>query len=326
MSTSGSYNFFIKRNELIKASMRAIRVLRAGMEPTADQVNDFSEALNLMLKQWQGKPDFARGLKIFSRKRLYLFLAKGQQRYLIGPGSGDARVTELFGRTTLSADEASGQTVLSIASNADSTSFPGQTVTMANGDFIGIVLNDGTVQWSTISSSTSSSVTIADALNAEASEWNYVYWFTSRAQMPIELEYASLRDENYKDSPLYIYRDIAEYESLPDKFAEADPNCVLFEPQLVNSAVTLDSRPQDVTKFLRLVAIYPAEDMDSTNDEFGFPQVWHNAIKWGLAKQIAPECGAGLWLPEHEDNFVTALAIAQAANPETSEEFFQPGL
>lgn len=325
MSTSGSYNFFIRRNELVKASMRGIRALRAGRDPTADQITDFSQSLNLMLKQWQGKPDFARGLKLFSRKRLHLFLAKGQQRYTIGPATGDARCTELFGRTTISANEAAAQTVLSITSNADATSFPGQTQTMAASDFIGIELDDGTLHWSTISGTPAATATIANALPSQASAGNFVYWFTTRAQMPIEIEHALLRDSDYKDRDLIVYREVAQYERIPDKFADGDPNCLLFEPQLINSVVTFDYQPDDVTKFVRMTAIYPAEDMDSINDEFGFPQVWHNAIKWGLAKEIAPELAQGLWLPEHQSNYEMALLIAQNANPETTDVHFEPG-
>lgn len=305
--------------------MRAIRALRAGRDPSADQIADFSQALNLMLKQWQGKPDFARGLKLFSRKRLHLFLANGQSRYLIGPNSGDARCTEAFGRTTISATEAAAQTVLSVTSNTDATSFPGQTQTMASGNFIGVELDDGTLHWSTISGTPSSTATIMDALPSQASSGNYVYWFAARAQSPIEIETVSLRDADYLDIPIAIFRTVGEYESIPDKFVEGDPSGMLFEPQLVNAAVTFDHLPNDVTKVVRMTAIYPAEDMDAINDELGFPQVWHNAIKWGLSKEIAPELGQGLWLPEHQSNYETALLIAQNANPETSDVSFEPG-
>lgn len=325
MSTSNSFNFFLRRNEMIKASMKFIRVLKAGREPTADQMSSFSDTLNLMLKQWQGRADFAPGLKVFQRKRLTLFLAKGQQRYLIGPASTDSRVTEQYGRTTISATEAIGQTVLSITSNTDSLTYPGTTVTMTAGDFIGIELNDGTVQWTTISGTPAATATVANALTVAASAGNYVWWFTSRAQMPLELETAMLEDEDRKAIELWKIRTAAEYDTIPDKTADGDPISVLFEPLRINSALTLDYRPQDVTKVVNLTVLYPSEDMDSITDEFGFPQVWHNAIKCGLGKQIAPECGAGLWTPEHEAIYLEAFSIARNANPDVSDVFFEPG-
>lgn len=321
--TSGSYNFFLRRNEMIKASMRAIRGLRAGSEPNAQQITDFSETLNLLLKQWQGSADFAPGLKIFSRKRLTLFLAKGQQRYLIGPSDG--KVTEQYGRTTISANEAAGQTILSITSNTDTTTYPGTTVTMTSGDYIGIELNDGTIQWTTISGTPSTTATVSNALTSAAGAGNYVWWFTSKAQMPLELESAVLRDQDYKDISLTIIRDPVEYEQISDKQADGDPCSVLFEPLLINAALTLDYQPSDVTKVINLLALYQSQDMDSATDEFGFSQVWQNAIKWGLAKEIAPECGTGLWLPEHQSNYESALSIARNVNPEVSDAFFEPG-
>jgi hypothetical protein len=127
MATSGSFNFSVTRNEVIEEGYKAARILGQDQTMNARDITDGAMALNLLVKQWQGRSDFAPGLKVWSRQRITLFLAKGQQRYVIGPASTDARCSAQYGRTTISATEASGQTVLSITSNTDTTTYPGTT-------------------------------------------------------------------------------------------------------------------------------------------------------------------------------------------------------
>src|SRR6185436_1436929 len=104
-----------------------------------------------------------------------------------------------YGRTTISAAEAAGQTVISITSNTDATTNPGTTVTMTSGDYVGIELDDGTLHWSTISGTPSTTMTIVDALTSAAASGNYVWWFTARAQRFIDHEAVIMRDENRTD-------------------------------------------------------------------------------------------------------------------------------
>src|SRR6185295_3774660 len=90
-------------------------------------------------KQWQGKADFGANLKVWSRKTAYLFLQKGQSVYSVGP-SGD-NWTGAYSSTTLSASKVASATSVSLTAAIG-----------ANADAVGIVLDDGTIGWSTISS------------------------------------------------------------------------------------------------------------------------------------------------------------------------------
>lgn len=324
MATSGSYNFSVNRNEITEAALRAIKALSPYETVRPDQLVDGAEALNMIVKQWQGKADFAPGLKVFSRQRITLFLASGQQRYLIGPASTDARATAQYGRTTISANEAAGQTVLSITSNTDTTTYPGTTVTMTNGDIIGIELNDGTIQWTTISGTPSTTATVADSLTLAADAGNYVWWFTSRAQRPVVVETAVLRDENYKDTPLEVTTRVEDYDILPDKGADGDPTGILVEPQRINTAITCNTQPSDVTKVINLSVLYPAEDYDTATDDVAFPQEWFRALKFQLALDLWPEYREGDPPMSLRANRDEAISIAQNANPETTDVFFEP--
>lgn len=53
MATSGSTNFSINRDDIIKRALRLIGVLPQGESPSTDQVTEASLALNGLVKAWQ---------------------------------------------------------------------------------------------------------------------------------------------------------------------------------------------------------------------------------------------------------------------------------
>ena len=80
MARSGSYNFNVTRDELIKAAFRLIGVGHRGESVPADEINDASEALNLMIKAWQ-----ADGLQLWKREEASITLSNGTSTYTLGP-------------------------------------------------------------------------------------------------------------------------------------------------------------------------------------------------------------------------------------------------
>jgi hypothetical protein len=321
VATSGSWNYSLTADDIIQAAYEDLGVIAPGATVSTSASTMALARLNMLVKQWQGNADLAPGLKVWTRQRITLFLAKGQQKYLIGPATTDSYSSTDYGRTTISASEALGQTTISITSNTDTTTDPGTTVTMTSGDFVGIQLDDGTIQWTTISGTPASTMTISDALTAASAAGNYVYWFTSRAQRFPEVESVVLRESGRTDRPLYVYRDVREYElGVADKYADGDPSSVLVEPLTLNTRVTLDSQPTDVTKQIVMTVLYPAEDYDSTSNDIAFPQEWYAALSWELAFRLSP--AAGRWTQQMELNRQEALAVAKRMNPENSVAYF----
>src|SRR3990167_18404 len=180
MATSGSWDYSLTAAGIIAAAMEDLGAIPpGGTVASADSVMALSR-LNLIVKQYQGTADGAPGVKVHTRQRVTLFLAKGQQTYLVGPATTDARAATSYGRTTIDAAEAIGQTTLSVTDTTDTTTNPGTSVTMTASDFIGIEQDDGTIFWTTVSSiSAGVSVTVATGIDVAASVGNYVYWFTS---------------------------------------------------------------------------------------------------------------------------------------------------
>jgi hypothetical protein len=296
-------------------------VVPGGTVATADATMA-RQRLNMIVKQLQGDSDFAPGMKVWTRQRITLFTSVGQQSYLVGPAATDSRASTQVGRTTISADEAAAQTVISITANSDVTSYPGTTITMTSGDIVGIQLNDGTLQWTTISGTPGITMTITNALTAASSAGKYVWWFTSKAQRFPYIEFAALRDSNFNDTPLDIYTQVQQYEAGVAKFADGDPTVILVEPLRLNTRITLNSQPTDATKQIFMTVLYPAEDYDSSADDIAFPQEYYRLLSWELAFNLAPSVGR--WTQTMQENLNDARMKARSLNPEKSVLYFAP--
>lgn len=323
MATSGSYDFSLTASQLIDRVAKNLGVLEAGGTINSNDQTDILQTLNVVAKEFSGTIDGAPGMKTHTRQRVTLFLAKGQQTYLIGPS--DTRATTAYGRTTLSAAEALGQTALSITSNQDSTTFPGTTASMTVSDLVGIELDDGTIHWSTISGATTTLLTIADSLASAAASGNYVWWFTSRAQRFVDIASAVLRDENLNDTPLDVYIDAREYDQgVTSKYADGTPTAILVEPLRTTTRITLNNQPTDVTDQIVMTVLYPTEDYDSTSNDIAFPQEWVGYLEWEVTMRSCPMF-AKPWTPEMQMNYLNAKQRAGNLNPEMSTLYFQPG-
>lgn len=80
MTTSSSTNFEVTRDQIIKGALRLIGVLAQGETPSADQVTEASEALNLLVKAWQ-----ADGMPLWAIKKNN-FSMTATASYTIGNG------------------------------------------------------------------------------------------------------------------------------------------------------------------------------------------------------------------------------------------------
>lgn len=326
MTTSLSYDFSLTAAQIIAAAYEDLGAISPGATVATAASTMALARLNMIVKQYQGTSDGAPGVKVHTRQRIAMMLAKGQQTYTIGPAATDSRATALLGRTTIGALEAIGQTTLSITAVTDTTSYPGTTITMTASDFIGIQQNDGTIFWDTISSTGAGPTVVltgGGGLAVAAAAGNYVWWFTSRAQRFPVIESARLRNSSFNDSPIDIYTDPRQYDQgVVDKYADGTPTQILVEPLRLNNRITLNCQPDDVTKQLMLTVLYPSEDYDATSNDIAFPQEALRFLSWELAFALSPSVGR--WTAQMQQNRVEAKAMYFNLNPENSVAYFQP--
>ena len=79
MSTSGSADFAISRDTIIKRALRLLSVLPSGASPSVNQSSDAQYALNTLVKAWM-----ADGLSLWAIKSYTLPLVAGTSSYRFG--------------------------------------------------------------------------------------------------------------------------------------------------------------------------------------------------------------------------------------------------
>lgn len=316
MTTSGVYSFTVNRDQVIRDAMLNIGKLDEVETPSAQDITDCNLKLNMLIKQWMGRTDFAPGIKVYKRKWGYLFLNNATNQYTIGPGATGWTNSFVKPLTTVTA-----------ASGASSITVDSATGIAATYN-IGIQLDTGALFWTSVSSVLGSVVSLNATLTAQSSSGSQVYCYQTAAQQPLSIETVVLRDQQNQDTPLNIMRTVQDYANQPSKTDAtniSDPNAIYYEFQLTNSILYTDcGAAQDVTKYLVISYMEPVQDMVNPADNFDYSQECFLAISWGLSKQIAPMYNMP-WTQVMESNYQAAVAIAGHKDAEVSTMYFQPG-
>ena len=213
MSTSGTYTFSVTRDDIIRQALLFLNKIDETESPTAIETVDMARLLNMLVKQWQGKTDFAPGLKTWTRRHGHLFLSNTTGQYTIGPAA--TGWTNSYANTTLTAAVALGGNVLPVVATTNIGNGGVQTAINV-GDFIGVQLTSGALYWSTVKTIAGLNVTINGTLPSATTSGAVVFDYTTVAQQPVYLETAFLRDITNEDTPLRKMT-VEEYDILPSK-------------------------------------------------------------------------------------------------------------
>ena len=310
MATSNSFDYSVTAADAVQSALEKVNAVVAGEPVDSDDQALALRELNKLVKQWSHPSDGSEGMKVWLRRFVYMFLAEGQRVYLLGPSGDEA--TESYARTTISDNEASGQTIIS------ATSETGMIVS----DIIGIELNDGTLQWTTIASL--APLTIAAALTAAADAGNQVFFYTpisgagqSVPYRPVEIIFAVVRNVSDNDTPIDVFQreQWGEFEMVSPKTTEADiPVSLFYEPKRTQGQVTLDLASGNVTYVIRMLLYAPVDDLDAAANDLAFPQEWFSAVEWELAKRLSTSFSYP-WTQTDEANWSQATVIARKTNP-----------
>ena len=286
MAVSGSKNYSVTGAQIIEGALRKIGDYDQGEAVPGDEVATALLSLNLMVKEWS-----ARGIDIWLRDEVTLFLQPNTQSYALGT----THATGSYVETTLSAAEASGQTVISVT---DSTG-------MTAADYVGIKMDDNTIHWSTIASVDSGTqITINDATDDDAASGNKVYAYTTKAGRPTKLTYAYRRDINDFDTEVSLIGEV-DYRSQSSKKSDGPPVEAWYQPTLTTGTLYVwpDNGGANWDKLI-LVAQYYSDDFDTTANNPEFPIEWANTLTWNLAAELASEYG----VPEKEQGRLWRIA------------------
>jgi hypothetical protein len=241
----------------------------------------------------------AMGLHVWTEEQAVLFLQPGVNRYIIGGTAPTAHATDAedWILVTLTADALAGATTI----EAD------EAPLLANGMQIGVVLDSGLIQWTTVSGApVGTTITLAAALDGDATSGNFAYAYTTDIIRPLKIPNSRLMtitSSGLLETPMTILSR-QEYMDLPNKFAQGTTTQWFFSPQ------------RDVGLFypwpLVTVGTYaasftwyrPIADLLVPTNTVDFPQEWVHPLTWRLAQELA----VGLGVPELTWNRLTAMS------------------
>ena len=268
MATSGSKDFSLTVKELYQS---ARRLIPGKPRSNRDEDENNREALNMLIKHWQGME-----IGVWMLRDVYIFLSDGGYEYDLG-SSGKLAYSML--KTELSADAASGATSFTVDSITD----------ISDGDYLGVELDDGTLQWTTVSGTPSSlTITPATALSGAASTDNHVYTFTDLADRPIALHTVRLVDPDGNEVELNQISTV-DYDRLTDKDSEGNPSQYVYDKQLTNGILKIWPAAEDVQYYIKAKAVIEIDDFDSNTDDLEVPKQFYRAIKFNLAADMYHE-------------------------------------
>lgn len=277
MATSGTTTFSRNRDQLIAAALRKISAFESGETPDDQSVQDASAALNTMVKHWQ-----ATGIHIWRTTEAILFPQLGQVRYTLGSTSTD-HATETYVETALTSAAALGASTIVL----DSVTGVATTYN------IGVQLDDGTIQWTTVNGAPSGhTVTLAAVLTDSAALGNRVLVYQTNLIRPLKiLDARRYNFDSAIDVPL-SESDRIEYQEMPNKTSTGAVNSFYYDRRggaNANGLVYLWPSPATVDEAIKMTVARPIQDFTAAGDDADLPQEWIRAIEWGLADELADE-------------------------------------
>lgn len=305
--TVGTTNTFSQnRNQIINRAMAAIGIRTNQRALTASEIQEASDELNIMIKGWKTK-DY-----LWKTEEGTLFLVNGQASYKLDGSTANA--TESYSSTTTTADAAAAATSITI------TSASGFTI----GYFIGVVQDDNTILWTTISNVVGTTITLTDALTYSAASGNNVYCYQTKINRPELINSLRVRTSTGTDTPTTaLSRD--SYFNIPVKTNSARPNQWYYDKQLSFGTIYLWPTPNSVSDTVNFTFQKMFLDIDSAATDPDFPIEWIDPIVLNLALRLARIKGKDKEFREQlRRDAEQALADVQGYDREPASIYFQP--
>lgn len=308
MTTSGSYNFAMNGNELIAEALYTLNVYRPGETPSTADYTSCRRSLNMMLKAWQQED-----LALWLQQEMTLLLELNEVSYLLGPAGDHYSATVVKTEIATAANLGGG----SITVDDDAGIF--------NADYIGIELDDGTLQWTTVNGVPAANVvTLTATLTDDVAIDNHVYTYATKGQRPLEIIEARLINDDIETTLSIISR--SDYMSLSNKSTTGQANQVYYDPQQTNGIFRVWPGCDDVKYRIKMTIRRPIMDFDAAADDADFPSYCCEAVILNLALRLSLKYPRQQVIPGLVEMAIDSKRKLLDFDRETTSVFFQPNL
>lgn len=311
MATSGNPVFESTRVEIIEDAFALLNLYGPSENIPGEDSAFANRLLNRMIKSWM-----AQGYHVWLKETVILFTKENQNTYSLSSSTSD-HATNTYYETTLAADAALGASTITVTDPSD----------MTIGDYLGVILDDNDIFWTTISNIVSDVITFAggDTLPSAASSGKAVYNYTTKLNEPFNV-YSAVRREADRDI-IMNYLAYEEYFQLPNKDdATNTPVSFNYDRQLGEAVIRLWPTPENSTVIVKLTISRKIENFDTNSNTPDFPVEWHEAIVTNLALKLASAFGRNKdqGYMNLKQDAREALEIAATFDNENGSIYFRP--
>lgn len=277
MSTSGTTSYSTTTTEIITDALLMINAAAFDQSVESADFNFALRALNRLVKHFENKAQH-----IWERKEGYLFPQPSQASYTLGV-TGDHCAAGSYVQMAL--------TVAAVATNTTLTVL--STTGVNANDKLGLVLDTGSVYWTTVSGApTSTVITIAGSVPSSSAIGQYIWTYTTDIIKPLEIP--SMR---YRDTTSLIDLKLEklaydDYQMRPNK--TTSPSSALnymYQRNTGSTTVYLWPAPLNVSKIFPITYTASIQDFDNVGDNPDVPQEWYRYLVHALACDLCPVYG-----------------------------------
>jgi hypothetical protein len=275
MALSGSITFTKNTTLLIQDAFDRLGILAEGESLTNPQNEKAKRILNSMIQGWQ-----ADGVHLWKYREATLFLEKNTQSYLLGNSQGNA--TESYIETTLSVSALAGAGTITVASATG----------IADGYFIGIELDDGTAQWTTVNGTPVGNViTLTNVLTGNASSSVQVKSFQTKITKPVKILQARYAESTTNEIECTEFKNRDEYFRLSNKTTTGATTQYYYNPLLKDTKLYVWPVADETFRKLKFTYYPEFNIFDEALDEPDFPSEWYECLIYNLAERLATSYG-----------------------------------
>ena len=257
--------------DLIRDALRAATISGISLPVQSEDFAQGESALNDILMSLQTEQ-----IHVWAQTEALIPLNPDQTKYVFGTD----HVFTNYVYTTADAAIATA-TSLTVVS----------TTGMTTGDFIGVELADGTRQWTTLTVTGATTLTLAAALTGDIDDLSSIYTYTTATDQPVRIDSVRYADTYTSDeiSTSMVARD--EYFNQPSKTTSGAVNTWYFQRNLDFGHLYVWPIADNCKRLLRITFIKPQYIPEDQSEDILIPPEWYVALKFKLAADLAMSYG-----------------------------------
>jgi hypothetical protein len=173
-----------------------------------------------------------------------------------------------------------------------STIYDLQYVDDEAGSYIGVELDDGTMQWThVVNVNSSTAIDITDALDDDVAVDNQIFGYSDQVDRPLRLtNFMYSPQPGAAGTPVDLWSR-QEYTQQPQKNAQGNVVNWYYNPTLGQGRLYVWQTANSISNTLRFDVRKPLSVYTNISDELDFPSEYYLPLKWGIAADLGPSYG-----------------------------------